>query len=373
MLVVGDAPLRSAGVIGQVEAALQQTDATVSLFEDGEVEPSIATVDKLTAVARDFQPDLMVAVGGGSNMDLSKAAAALVAHGGDIESMFGFDKIAGPMLPLVCLPTTAGTGSEVTHAAVVKHPTTGMKTSIQSQYLRPEIAIVDPQLTLTCPAKVSAASGMDALTHAIEAYLVSNFYTLQEDFDHGLAYEGNHPLGDLYAEKAIELIAANLQRVNDEPDHLGSRSAMAFAATLAGTAFSSCGVCLAHALEYPIGMLYGSSHGEGNGIVLPEVMRFWIPQRADRLAKIARLLGVPNVDQMSVEDAAEAAIDAVEYLRDSIGLPACLEEIGGAAKDVSKLAESTMSLQRLIGLSLRPPSQQDIEQILIESLTRKPS
>lgn len=379
VLVVSDAALRSAGTTSQVEVALTQADVTIELFEDGEVEPTVSTVQSLAQQVHDFGPDLMVAVGGGSNMDLAKAASALVASDKDgtsdvdIESLFGFDKVAGPILPLVCLPTTAGTGSEVTHSAVIKCPVTGMKTSIQSQYLRPEVAIVDPQLTLTCPQSVTAQSGMDALTHAIESYLVSNFYAFKEDFEHGLAYEGNHPLGDLYAEKAIRLIGENIQRVHDEPDHLGSRSAMALAATLAGMAFSSCGVCLAHALEYPIGMMYHSSHGAGNGIVLPAVMRFWLPQRTDRLANIAKLLGVTNVDEMPLAEAAQSAIMRVEQIRGAIGLPTSLEQIGGKAADISKLCKTTMSLQRLIRLSPRQTSEQDIEMILTESLRQKPS
>jgi alcohol dehydrogenase class IV len=243
-----------------------------------------------------------------------------------------------------------------------------MKTSIQSQYLRPLAAIVDPQLTISCPSRVSAESGMDALTQAIEAYLVANFYGFPEDFEHGLAYEGNHPLGDLYAEKAIELIGKNLPQVVEEPDHLGARSGMALAATLAGTAFSTCGVCLVHALEYPVGAKYGGSHGVGNAILLPNVMRFWLPERQTRLAKIAGLLGVPNVDRMATDEAAEAAIEAVEYLRNSVNLPTTLTEIGGKPEDLVNLAEMAMSFQRLTRLSPRTTTKQDLENILKAAL-----
>jgi alcohol dehydrogenase class IV len=368
VLIVGDSQLQSAGVVSQVELAVQQTVAQSETFTGGQVEPTAETVQTLVDAGRQFKPDLLVAVGGGSNMDLAKGAAAILAHDGDLEHLFGHDKIPGPTLPLVCLPTTAGTGSEVSHSAVFKHPKTSMKTSVQSQYLRPQVAIVDPQLTLSCPARVTAESGMDALTHAIEAYLVANFYAYAEDFEHGLAYEGNHPLGDLYAEKAIELIGKNLQRVIEDPDHLASRSGMAFAATLAGAAFSSCGVCLVHALEYPTGAMYGSSHGVGNAILLPNVMRFWLPERQTRLARIASLLGVPNVDQMTIDEAAEASIEAVEYLRSSISLPMTLTEIGAKQEDIVSLSDSAMSLQRLIRLSPRPTSKGDIENILKASL-----
>ena len=364
VLVVGDQPLQEAGVVGQVEAAIAQTPAKVELFLDGEVEPSIATAEKLVQIGREFCPDLIVAVGGGSNMDLAKAVSAVLAHDVELESLFGFDRVPGQTVPLVCLPTTAGTGSEVTQSAVLKSSVTGKKTSIQSQFLRPEVAIVDPQLTLSCPEKVTAESGMDALTHAIEAYLVTNFYTLGEDFQHGLAYEGNHPMGDLFAEKAITMIGKSLQQVVQDPDHLAARSAMSLAATYAGYAFASCGVCLAHAMEYPIGARYGSSHGVGNALLLPGVMRFWLPQRTSRLAKIAKLLGVPALDQVSEEEAAEAAIDAVEYLRGAVGLPSSLIEIGGCQEDLDQIVDESLALERLVKLSPRQPDRQDIRDIV---------
>ncbi len=367
-LIVSDRQLQSAGAVSQVELAIQQTAADTETFTGGQVEPDVKMVQSLVDVGREFRPDLIVAVGGGSNMDLAKVSSALLAYDNDLENLFGYDKIPGPTLPLVCLPTTAGTGSEVTHSAVIKSETTGMKRSVQSQYLRPFAAIVDPQLTISCPSRVSAESGMAALTHAIEAYLVANFYSFAEDLEHGLAYEGNHPLGDMYAEKAIELIGKNLQKVIEDPGHLAARSAMAFAATLAGVAFSSCGVCLTHALEYPMGAMYSSSHGVGNAILLPNVMRFWLPECQTRLAKIAGLLGVPNVNQMATDEAAEASIEAVEYLRSSVSLPTTLTEIGGKAEDLADLAGSAMSLQRLIRLSPRPTDKQDIGLILKASL-----
>lgn len=369
VLLVTDEVLQSAKVVSRAEAAISQTSAGVEIFAGGEVEPSTKTADKLVNIARTFGPDLMVAVGGGSNIDLAKACVASLGSGQSAESLFGFDNVPHPSATrpapaLVCLPTTAGTGSEMTHSAILKSSETGKKGAILSQHIRPELAIVDPQLSLTCPAKVTAESGIDALTHAIESYLVTNFYAFHEDFEKGLPYEGNHPLGDMYAEKAISLIGKHLQRAVEEPENLAARSGMSFAATLAGAAFSSCGVSLAHALEYPIGSTYKCSHGAGNGIVLPAVMRYWLPARQSRLAKIADLLGVPAAREMPEAEAAEASIEAIEYLRKSIALPTCLRDVGGRPDDVDALATSAMSLGRLLELSPVAPTIDDARTIL---------
>lgn len=216
--------LEEVGLVAHVVAAIKQTEATATLFLDGEVEPSTATVASVVNSASEFQPDLFVALGGGSNMDLAKAAAAAFSHNCCAETLFGYDMVPGPITPLVCLPTTAGTGSEVSHAAVIRNVETGKKASILSQHIRPEVALVDPYLTLSCPAKVTAESGMDALTHAIEAFLVKNFYLFDDDPQQGLAFEGNHPLGDMYAEGAIRLIALSLERATEDPLDLSARS-----------------------------------------------------------------------------------------------------------------------------------------------------
>ena len=368
VLVVSDQALMKAGIVSQAEVAIQNAASAMHLFSDGEVEPSILTVEKLLDAANQFQPDLFVALGGGSNMDLAKAAAAAFGHDDDVGAMFGFDQVPQRGIKLVCIPTTAGTGSEVTHSAILKANANGAKTAILSQRIRPDVAIVDPQLTVSCPPQVTAESGIDALTHAIEAYLVRNFFSFCEDLEHGLPYEGSHPLGDMYAEKAIRLIGRNLKRVIDDPDDLAARSGMALAATLAGAAFSSCGVSLAHALEYPIGAAYQCSHGIGNGIVLPGVMQFWSDTRQARLAQIAIFLGVEQAEEMPAAEASQAAIQWVMTVREQIGLPTGLVAVGGKQEDITDLATTSMSLQRLLDLSPAAPTVEDLKAILEASL-----
>ncbi|MDG2221179.1 MAG: iron-containing alcohol dehydrogenase [Rubripirellula sp.] len=368
VLVVTDTVLSEAGIVAQAENVLAKTSADWTLFTEGEVEPSTSTVARVAELANSFQPDLFVAIGGGSNMDLAKAAAASFTHNMDAERMLGFDQVPGPTTPLVCLPTTAGTGSEVTHSAVLKSAATGQKGAILSQYLRPDVAIVDPNLTISCPPKVTAECGFDAITHAIEALLVNRWSNLTEDQNHGLPYEGNHPLGDLFAEKAISLIASNLQRAVGAAESIRSRSGMALAATLAGMAFSSCGVSLAHALEYPLGAKYGCSHGIGNAIVLPAVMRFWIPERETQLARIATLLGVVRADTMPPREAAEAGIQMLEKLRASVQLPSKLSEVGATHADIQGLAENSLKAKRLLDLSPRKANLEDITAMLSASM-----
>lgn len=368
VLLLSDKQLVEVGIVGQVAAVLEDTDAECIIFDGGEVEPSTDTVNAVVACAKEFQPDLFVAVGGGSNMDLGKAAVAAYGHDCDPESLFGFDLVPGPTPALVCIPTTAGTGSEVTHAAIIKSSSSGKKAGILSQHIRPAVALVDPALTLSCPSKVTAECGIDALTHATEAYLVKNFYAFEDDHQHGLPYEGNHPLGDMYAEKAISLIGQHLKQAYAKPDILASRSAMAFAASLAGAAFASCGVSVAHALEYPIGSKYKCSHGAGNGIVLPALLKFWCQSRQSRIAKMASLLGVPDADKMDEADAAQAAIDWIVETRTLIELPTCLRDVGGTDSDLDELADVAVSLQRLIDLSPVPIAAPEAKQILQAAL-----
>src|SRR5712691_4441969 len=242
-------------------------------------------------MAKTFQPDVLVGLGGGSNMDLAKLAAVLLKHGGGPRDYVGDDKIPGPIFPLVCVPTTAGTGSEVSAASVVTDTDNHIKVGILSNYLRPTAAVVDPLMTLSCPPKVTADSGIDALTHAIEAFTAVDNAEFPLPPGERTVYQGRHPMGDVLAEKAIALVGVHLRRAVAHGDDADAREGMALAATLAGLAFSNVGVALVHAMEYPVGGATHCSHGAGNGLLLPFVMRFNLPARRREFAIIARLLG----------------------------------------------------------------------------------
>jgi len=249
--LVTDSALAKAGVVDRVRSSLDASGATVEVFDGGVPEPPIALAEECAERARRFNAGVVVGLGGGSNMDLAKIVAALLTHGGAPRDYVGDDQIKGPILPLVCVPTTAGTGSEVSGASVLTDTEKKMKVGVLSNYLRPRVAVVDPLLTVSCPPKVTADSGIDALTHAIEAYTAVD----NEDFPlpegERTIYQGRHPLGDLLAERAIELIGANLRRAVANGNDFAAREGMALGATLAGLSFSNVGVAVVHALELP--------------------------------------------------------------------------------------------------------------------------
>lgn len=353
VLIVTDAVIESLGIVSRVKELLT---AKVEVFADGEVEPSTSLVEKCVERIRSFDPDVTIAIGGGSNMDLAKLAGASVASEKDPAGLLGFDLVTHSPRNLICIPTTAGTGSEASHSAVICNSNTGQKAAAISHYLRPDVAIVDPELSLTCPRKLTAESGIDALTHAIEGYLATDYAAFDPTETGVMAYEGNHPIGDLYAEKCIRLVGTHFLKAIDEPGNIEARTGMALAATLGGLAFSNCGVALVHALEYPIGNRYKCSHGAGNGIVLPEVMRFFAPARGERLADIGRWLGG--------EPSVEGAIHSVLQLRKEAGLPESLRAVGAESEDIPALAEAAAQLERLMDLCPIRPSVADLQDIL---------
>jgi alcohol dehydrogenase class IV len=296
-------------------------------------------------------------------MDLAKITATVLAHGKTCRDWAGDNVIPGPVLPLVCIPTTAGTGSEVSAASVLSDPEAKTKFGILSNYLRPRVALVDPLLTVSCPAKVTADSGIDALTHAIEAYTAVDNETFPLPQGERSVYQGRHPMGDLVAERAIELCGKFLRRAVHAPQDLEAREAMALAATLGGMAFSNVGVAVVHALEYPIGGATHCSHGAGNGLLLPYVMQFNKPARVAQLARIARLLG-EDTTGLSVDAAAGVAIAAVARLRDDIGVPARLSQLGLTREQLPALAEKAFAVKRILRVNPRTVTLADMLGIL---------
>lgn len=362
IFIVTDAALAAAGLVDRTREPLAAAGMTVDVFDGGEPEPSFAVAARSIEAARAFRPDAVLGLGGGSNLDLAKITAAVITHGGAPDDYINFDNVPGPVLPLICVPTTAGTGSEVSSAAVLTDHANGIKVSALSHYLRPQLAVVDPELTLTCPRKATADSGIDALSHAIEAYLATHAHDLDVPAGGLFAYEGKHPLGDMAAEKAMRLIAEHLVTAVNEPRNLPAREGMALAATLGGIAFSNCGVALVHAMEYPLGGVLHCSHGEGNGLLLPHVMRFNLPVRTRELAEIAGFLG-EDVARLPKEAAAEQAILAVDRLRASIGVTGRIRELGGTKDQLPEFARKAFAINRLMQLTPRQTSEESVLEI----------
>ncbi len=359
VLVVTDRVLVNAGLAERATNPLIAAGLEVEVFDGGEPEPSIEVALAAADAALSFGPDAILGLGGGSNMDLAKITATLATHGGQLADYFGWNNVPGPVMPLVCVPTTSGTGSEVSHAAVLTDTAAQMKVSILSNYLRPAVAVVDPELTLSCPAKATADSGIDALTHAIEACTAIDFADLAVPPGQGNPYDGRHPLGEILAEKAIRLISQHLATAVHQGDNLEAREGMSLAATLAGMAFSNCAVAVVHALEYPLGGALHVSHGAGNGLLLPYVMRFNLPVRQATFANIAAWLG-ENTSGLDTAAAAELAISSVERLRNQIGIPQRIRELGGTEGQLPDFAAKAFAIKRLMLLNPRLPSEADL-------------
>ena len=359
VLIVTDPMLIKAGLADRVRVPIEEKGILTKTFDGGEPEPSIGAAEACIDMAERFQADVVLGLGGGSNMDLAKITATVLAHEGSPRDFFGDDRIPGPIAPLICVPTTAGTGSEVSAASVLTDTAAQMKVGILSNYLRPSVALVDPLLTLSCPPKVTADSGIDALTHAIEAYTAVDNAEFPLPAGERTVYQGRHPLGDVTAEKAIALIGKHLRQAVANGGDLDAREGMALGATLAGMAFSNVGVALVHAMEYPVGGAVHCSHGAGNGLLLPWVMRFNMPARREAFANVARLLG-ENVTGLSLDAAAELAVAAVDKLRADIGIPARLRDLGVRQEQLAGFAEKAFSIKRILRVNPRPVSVPEI-------------
>jgi len=273
----------------------------------------------------------------------------ILVLGGNLLDQQGVNLITRPLLPLVAIPTTAGTGSEVSAGAVIKDAAQGLKLEFTSPYLMPDLALLDPEMTRTMPPAVTAATGMDALCHAIEAYL-SNF---ANTFSNALALE------------AIRLIARHLPQAVAQGDDLGARSGMAMAACLAGIAMTNAWLGMVHALAHACGGRFDVTHGVANAIFLPFGMRFNQEAVPERFWPLAEALGVGDAS-LSLEEAADRAITAVQELRERVGLPARLRQVGVDPAAIPQLAEDALG-DGLMVFNARPATADDLVAILEEA------
>ncbi len=366
-LLVSDPIILSLPTVQLLIAKLKQNALEPIVFDGCVPEPPVAVAEQAIAVGKMSGADCVIGIGGGSNLDVAKIAATVLAHGGKPADYFGFDRIAGPIQPLFALPTTAGTGSEVSHSAVLTDVSAGIKVSSLSRWLRPTVALVDPALTDSCPPQVTAHSGIDALVHAIEAATNRDFSQMVGVDAQSRAYEGSYPVTRLLAAEAIRLIGRSLVQAYRVPTDQAARDDMALAAMLAGMAFSNSGVALVHALEYPIGVLTHCSHGEGNGLLLPHVMRFNLPECATRMADVANWLGC-ETNGLSAEQAAALAIDAVVDLQHAVGIRTRLSQLGMEPHQLAGVAAKAFQVKRLMDVNPRRPTEHDLVEILEQAL-----
>jgi alcohol dehydrogenase class IV len=360
-----DQGLVSAGLHEPVLRSLAGSGVDAGLYEGGQAKPTLEAVNACAKAIEGQGYEALVALGGGSNIDLAKAVAVLLRFGGQLEDYFGEHRVPGSLLPVVAVSTTAGTGSEVSGASVLADPERARRGAILSNHLRPRAAIYDPLLTLSCPPKVTADAGIDTLTHAVEAYMVPDYRTDAGDEPPGL-YTGRSPLTDMLAEQAIALCGRYLCRAVYQGADVEAREGMHLASLFAGMAFSNAGLTAVHALEYPVGVATGCTHGAGNGLLLPYVMAYNLPACPERLATVARLLG-EAVDGLPAWAAAELAVEAVERLRADIGIPLSLRDLGIEEEELRSLAEATAQITRLLSANPRPLDVDALEAILEEA------
>ena len=325
-LIVTDPGLVNAGLVEPVKFSVAEGCDRVSLFSAVSADPSEAVVLEALNVLRSGDVDGVIGLGGGSSMDVAKAIAVLAAGDQCLADVYGVDKVAGSRLPLILIPTTAGTGSEVTPVAVI---TTGetTKAGISSATLLPDIAVLDAELTLGLPAAVTAMTGIDAMVHAIEAYT---------------SKIKKNPLSDMLARQALTLLSANQRRVLSHPDDVSAREAMLLGATLAGQAFANAPVAAVHALAYPLGGHYHMPHGLSNALMLPAVLRFNASVAEADYLELAPLL--PG----AVKPGLEGFVSWFEELIADAALPTTLAKAGVPEQDLPMLAVDAMQQQRLL-------------------------
>ncbi|ANY86938.1 MULTISPECIES: L-threonine dehydrogenase [Pseudomonas] len=344
-LIVTDPGLVKAGVAERIAGMLAMRDIDSVVFDGAKPNPSIANVEAGLAMLRQARCDCVVSLGGGSPHDCAKGIALCATNGGHISDYEGVDRSSKPQLPLIAINTTAGTASEMTRFCIITDETRHVKMAIVDRNVTPILSVNDPALMVGMPQSLTAATGMDALTHAIEAY-VSTAAT---------------PITDACALKAITLISDNLRQAVADGSDLKARENMAYAQFLAGMAFNNASLGYVHAMAHQLGGFYDLPHGVCNAVLLPHVQRFNAKVSAARLRDVAKAMGV-KVCALDAEQGAGAAISAIEHLAAAIGIPAGLAELGAKVEDVPLLAAN--ALKDACGLTNpRPASQAEIEAI----------
>lgn len=345
VLIVTDARMATSSEFGAIVETLVRQCVSVSVYDGTEPDlPRRNVVD----IAERFGGDsiqTIVGIGGGSCMDLAKVASVVLTHGGDVRDYYGQFLVPGPGIPVITVPTTGGTGAEVTCISVVFDEDQGMKVGVASPHLEAYAAIIDPELTLTCPPGLTAASGADALSHLIESF-TGRAKNPDADQLATTLYAGKNVLADVYARTGLALLNTSLPAVAANPVDLAARSDTLFGAYCAGMAINTAGTAGAHAIQSPIGNLTHTPHGFGISALLPYVMRYNLPARIPEFAEIGRILGVAHSSD-SEERQAQSAIERIEAILETLGAPLDLRTLGLTPQDFDFVAKQAMLATRL--------------------------
>ena len=344
VLLITDPGLRKLGLCDAAIASLEAAGIAVSVFDQVEADPSRATLDKAVEAGQSAGATGVVGFGGGSSLDVAKLAALLIGSGEDLDEAWGVGQAKGPRLPLVLVPTTAGTGSEVTPVSII---TIGNdeKRGVSSSIILPDVAILDAELTIGLPPSITAATGVDAMVHAIEAYASKS--------------ANNNPLSKMLARQALRLLGANIEIAVSDGSNVEARAAMLLGSMLAGQAFANSPVAAVHALAYPIGGTFHVPHGLSNALVLPHVLRFNAPDAAHLYAEIAADAFPTLATGEGAQGRCAAFIDELAELSRRVGLPPRLRDVGIGEDALAGMASDAMKQQRLLVNNPREVSEAD--------------
>lgn len=353
VLFVTDSGLTKLGLPDAALQSLRSAGFKVTVFDAVEPDPKASTVEQAAAAARAAGATAVVGFGGGSSLDVAKVVALLLGSEQALDQMYGVGLARGQRLPLLLVPTTAGTGSEVTPIAIL---TTGaqQKKGISSALILPDMALLDGALTTSLPPAVTAATGVDAMVHAIEAYSSAN--------------ANNNPISRLLAVQALQLLGANIRQAVFEGSDTAARGQMLLGSMLAGQAFANSPVAAVHALAYPVGSLFHVPHGLSNALVLPAVMRFNATACATTYAELAPHVFPDSASTGTEQKRCHAFIDRLAALNEELGLAPGLRSVGIDESHVDKLASEAMKQTRLLVNNPRPLTGNDAQQIYSDSL-----
>ncbi|MBW8285457.1 MAG: iron-containing alcohol dehydrogenase [Rhizobium sp.] len=343
-LLVTDPGLRRIGLCDPALRSLAEAGLAVAVFDAVEADPSLATVMAAVEAGRAAEATGVIGFGGGSSLDVAKVVALLLGSGEEIDTAWGVGNAKGPRLPLILAPTTAGTGSEVTPVSII---TVGgeEKRGVSSPILLPDVALLDPDLTLGLPAPITAATGIDAMVHAIEAYASKN--------------ANNNPLSRMLAHQALQLLGTNIEAAVFDGANRDARGAMLLGSMLAGQAFANSPVAAVHALAYPIGGIFHIPHGLSNALVLPHVLRFNAPEAAGLYAEIAADVFPDLAKEQGTQGRCAAFIERLSDLSQKLGLQTRLRDVGIGEADLPRMASEAMKQGRLLVNNPREVNEAD--------------
>ncbi len=346
VLIITDPGVVQANLIEPIKASLDGAGISWVVYDQVKPEPPVACVEEAVARLKSEKCDLLIGVGGGSSLDVTKAVSLKATNDMSVLEMCGLDLVKRRGVPKILIPTTSGTGSEITRVSVLVNDKQNVKTVINSLYTLADVAIVDPLLTLTVPPKVTAETGMDALVHVIETYVATSAT----------------PFSDILAERALDWIAQYLPMAWAKGSNLEARYYMSLASTVAGMAFASGGLGAVHALAYPVGTEFRLSHGRSNAIMLPHVMRYNLSGEPEKYAMIAHLMG-KDVEGFSAMEAAEVSVEAVKELLSIVQISYHLRDYGVPKEAIPKLVDGGMKFARLFTVNPRDLSEKDVRSI----------